>query len=121
MRIGELANRTGSTERALRYYEEKGLLAPVRRPSGYREYAECDVQAVSRIRTLLAAGLTTDTIAQTLPCLISDGGQLRAVCPELCDELRQESVRIDTAIGRLRSARQLIGTIMANSWAGQDG
>ncbi|TDD15156.1 MerR family transcriptional regulator [Kribbella turkmenica] len=48
--------RTGVSERLLRYYEDRGLLRPERLPSGYREYAESDVDLVGRIRTLPAAG-----------------------------------------------------------------
>lgn len=40
MRIGELARRTGVSVRALRYYEEQGLLVPARAANGYREYTE---------------------------------------------------------------------------------
>ena len=67
MRIGELATRIQVSERALRYYEEQGLLHPSRRPSGYREYQEDDVRRVRHIRTLLAAGLNTVTIAGPAP------------------------------------------------------
>lgn len=40
MRIGELARRTGVSERMLRYYEQEGLLRPARTTSGYRDYGE---------------------------------------------------------------------------------
>ena len=63
MRIGELCRRTGVSARMLRYYEAQGLLAPSRRPSGYRDYAEPDVSRVQHVRDLLAAGLSTATIA----------------------------------------------------------
>ena len=37
MRIGELAERAGTTAKTLRFYEEQGLLPPAERtPSGYR-------------------------------------------------------------------------------------
>ena len=40
MRIGELAERAGTTAKTLRFYEEQGLLPPAERtPSGYRDYA----------------------------------------------------------------------------------
>ena len=38
MLIGELAERTGSSTRALRHYEDQGLLAPTRDTNGYRHY-----------------------------------------------------------------------------------
>lgn len=38
--IGELAERTGTSERLLRYYDRVGLLRPERRPNGYRFYDE---------------------------------------------------------------------------------
>ncbi|MGH3121741.1 MAG: MerR family DNA-binding transcriptional regulator, partial [Streptosporangiaceae bacterium] len=34
MRIGELASKTGASVRSLRYYEQQGLLAAERSPSG---------------------------------------------------------------------------------------
>lgn len=73
MRIGEMVRRTGVSERLLRYYEEQGLLTPDRLPSGYRVYAEGDVETVRRVRTLLNAGLTTATIARVLPCVREEG------------------------------------------------
>ncbi|MEV6058795.1 MerR family transcriptional regulator [Nocardia asteroides] len=73
MLIGELAHRCGVSTRLLRYYEEQGLLHPDRDPNGYRSYPEASVAAVAKIRELLAAGLTTDDIAQLLPCAESDG------------------------------------------------
>lgn len=81
VRISELSRRTGSTQRALRYYEEQGLLQPERRPSGYREYADSDVDVVRRIKILLSAGLSTPVIAEILPCLVDQDELLVAACP----------------------------------------
>jgi DNA-binding transcriptional MerR regulator len=69
VRIGELARRAGVAPRLLRYYEEQGLLSPQRTAAGYREYAEADLDVVHHVRTLLAAGLSTATIADLLPCM----------------------------------------------------
>lgn len=66
MRIGELARLTGASTRALRYYEEQGLLFSSRTPSGYRVYAESDVDRVAYIRMLFAAGLRGSCIAVML-------------------------------------------------------
>ncbi|MGW4458431.1 MerR family transcriptional regulator [Streptomyces albidoflavus] len=113
MRIGEMVRRTGVSERLLRYYEEQGLLTPDRLPSGYRVYAERDVETVRRVRTLLTAGLTTATIARVLPCVREEGEQLVPVCSDLVAELRQERERITRAIEELRSSRTILDGVIA--------
>ncbi|MFH8404528.1 MerR family transcriptional regulator [Streptomyces sp. NPDC018019] len=69
MRIGELARATGTTTRALRYYEEQGLLRPDRSSNGYRHYGDGAVRTVENIRLLLASGLTTDDLRRIDGCL----------------------------------------------------
>jgi DNA-binding transcriptional MerR regulator len=69
MRIGELSERTRTSRRLLRYYEEQGLIVANRSPNGYREYDEYNVDRVMQIRGLLDAGLPTRIIKQILPCL----------------------------------------------------
>ena len=62
LRIGEVAELTGTTPRTIRYYEEIGLL-PVpaeREPGAHRTYAEADVerlQELLRLKDLLAVSL----------------------------------------------------------------
>ncbi|WP_420000186.1 MerR family transcriptional regulator [Streptomyces boninensis] len=59
MRIGDAAAATGATPRALRLYEQRGLLPPpARSATGQREYAAADVARIRVIRDLLADGLT---------------------------------------------------------------
>lgn len=116
MRIGELARRTGTTRRALRYYEEQGLLAPERLPSGYRDYDEACVATVHRIRILLAAGLGTAVVAELLPCGTDDSVVLSAQCscPELHDLLTRERHRIDTSIAELTAARAMLDSVLGH-------
>ncbi|TMB65043.1 MAG: MerR family transcriptional regulator [Chloroflexi bacterium] len=53
LQIGEVAERTGVTQRTLRFYEEKGLLGPpTRMDGGFRLYSEQDVKRVEHIRRL---------------------------------------------------------------------
>ncbi len=53
LQIGEVAERTGVTQRTLRFYEEKGLLRPpTRMDGGFRLYSEEDVRRVEQIRRL---------------------------------------------------------------------
>ncbi|MEU7727392.1 MerR family transcriptional regulator [Streptomyces sp. NPDC040724] len=72
MRIGELARTTGTTARALRHYEQAGLISSERAPNGYRVYDETSVVRVRNIRSLLAVGLTLDDVRVFLPCLDGD-------------------------------------------------
>ncbi len=62
MRIGEIAERTGTTARTIRYYEELGLLAdPESRAKGsHRIYTGSDVERLEeliRLRELLGVSL----------------------------------------------------------------
>ena len=53
LQIGEVAERTGVTQRTLRFYEEKGLLKPPSRlEGGFRLYSEVDIQRVEQIKRL---------------------------------------------------------------------
>ncbi|MFJ3220210.1 MerR family transcriptional regulator [Kitasatospora sp. NPDC086801] len=64
MRIGDAAAAAGTTPRALRFYEQRGLLPPpARSASGQREYGPTEVARVRAIRRLLAVGLTVDDLA----------------------------------------------------------
>jgi DNA-binding transcriptional MerR regulator len=61
--IGELARRTGLTVKTIRFYSDRGIVAPTdRSPAGYRLY---DIDAVARldlVRTLRELGLDLPTI-----------------------------------------------------------
>ncbi|MBO8199334.1 MerR family transcriptional regulator [Streptomyces smyrnaeus] len=69
MKIGELAQRAGVSVRALRYYEEQGLLSPERTLSGQRRYTEDTVEVVRLFQQFYAAGLSSRAIAALLPCV----------------------------------------------------
>jgi DNA-binding transcriptional MerR regulator len=112
VRIGEMSRRTRVSVRLLRYYQEQGLLTPSRRPSGYREYGDADVERVRQIRVLLAAGLSTAKIAHALPGVCADGGRL-VPCPGLVVDLERERARIDEAIEALRVSRAVLDNVIS--------
>ena len=63
MRIGDAAAAAGTTPRALRFYEERGLLPPPRRTAtGQRRYGPDEVARVRVIRELLGLGLTVEDL-----------------------------------------------------------
>ncbi|MEV5599256.1 MerR family transcriptional regulator [Streptomyces sp. NPDC052496] len=69
MRIGDAAAAAGMTARALRYYEEQGLVTARRTPSGHRVYEPEDVRRLRTVRELLDAGLTVGDIRSFAPLL----------------------------------------------------
>lgn len=115
MRISEAASRATVSSRLLRYYEEQGLLSPDRNISGYRDYTEEDLAVIARIRYLLDAGLSTDTIRTILPCLAERAGRLAATCPELIEQLRRERDRIAHAVDALVQSQNAIESVISSS------
>ncbi|MEO3871396.1 MerR family transcriptional regulator [Nonomuraea sp. B12E4] len=114
MRIGDLAQATGVNRRLLRYYEEQGLLRPLRLPNGYREYDATHVVAVRHIRALLAAGLPTTVIGRLLHCVHDDGTRMvPTACPGMVANLRREHRRITETIERLRTSQRALDTMLA--------
>ena len=113
MRIGELARRTGVSERSLRYYEEQGLLAAERTPGGQREYPEQAVDRVIRIQELFAAGLHSRKIERLLPCMRdSDGGPSQVATPQLVTDLVAERDRIDRMMIELANSREVLDDVI---------
>jgi DNA-binding transcriptional MerR regulator len=113
MRIGELARRTGVSERSLRYYEQQGLLAAGRTSGGQREYPEQAVDRVIRIQELFAAGLHSKKIARLLPCIRdADGGPADIATPALAAELTSERDRIDRMITELINSREVLNQVI---------
>lgn len=62
--IREVARRTGLTSRALRFYEARGLVAPLRTYSGRRLYGAGELEQLNRVLALKRAGLTLAQIAR---------------------------------------------------------
>ncbi|MGH3803443.1 MAG: MerR family transcriptional regulator [Pseudonocardiaceae bacterium] len=104
MRIGELARRTGATTRALRYYEQQGLIEADRADNGYREYGPTAVTRVHNVRMLLAAGLTSDDIRQFGACLSRnlDG---EPVCPAVVELYEHRLASVEERIEALVDLR----------------
>lgn len=66
--IGAAAAACGVSERALRYYQEIGLLTPSgRTPGGLRRYSQADLDRVARIRELQTLlGFNLDEVREVL-------------------------------------------------------
>jgi DNA-binding transcriptional MerR regulator len=65
MRIGEVATRTGTPIKTIRYYEEIGVLrAPTRSPSGYRDFDNDVIDRLHFIRSGKAVGFSLNEIRE---------------------------------------------------------
>lgn len=111
MLIGQLAQRTGTSERQLRYYERVGLLTSTRQANGYRDYDDDAERTVGQIRALLTAGLPVSAIRQVLPCALSDG--FLRPCPGVLDRLRAQLTRLDQRAVELAKARRMLRRAIA--------
>jgi DNA-binding transcriptional MerR regulator/ubiquinone/menaquinone biosynthesis C-methylase UbiE len=77
MNIKEAADRLGISARAIRFYEEKGLISPVKQTSnGYRTYTENDIWRLQTIAALREIGMSLQDITQALG-EIDQGNQQR--------------------------------------------
>jgi DNA-binding transcriptional MerR regulator len=113
MRIGELARRTGVSERSLRYYEQQGMLAADRTTGGQRDYPERAVDRVVHIQQLYAAGLSSKKIARLLPCMRdADGGPSEVATPQLVADLVAERDRIQRLITELANSREVLDEVI---------
>lgn len=108
MRIGEVAVAAGVSTRALRYYEEQGLLASDRSPSGQRHYSEAAVERVRWIQALYAAGLSSKAITGLLPCVHTG-----VATPQMLIQLAIERDRIDAQVRDLAATRDRLDDVIS--------
>ncbi|MEC3992459.1 MerR family transcriptional regulator [Actinacidiphila sp. DG2A-62] len=110
MRIGEVARGAGVSVRAVRYYEQQGLLTAERSPSGQRLYREDAITLVRFFQQMYAAGLSSRRIAELLPCW--DSGHTDA---EQRAMLRAERARIQAKVDDLQAALDRLDEVIAVS------
>jgi DNA-binding transcriptional MerR regulator len=117
VRIGELAQRAGVSTRALRYYEQQGLIPARRTANGYRHYDEPDLKLVTEIRTLLAAGFTLEDARPFVDCLRA-GHEMGGSCPESVAVYRRKLAEIDAEIRALIRRRTEVAEQFAHACPG---
>ena len=102
MLIGELAEVTGVSTKALRFYENEGLLhEPDRTAGGYRDYRPDVIDRVVFIRQAQAAGLTLSQIAEVLT--VRDDG--RAPCGHVARLVDDRLADVEARLAELEHTR----------------
>ena len=84
LKVGELARKTGKTVRALRLYEELGLMRPGRSDGGFRLYGPDDIARVYWISKLQDMGFSLSQI-QNLVSTVEGS----STAPEAMQSLRE--------------------------------
>ncbi len=127
--IGEVAERTGVTQRTLRFYEEKGLLPPPERmEGGFRLYSDADVERINSIRSMQSLlGLTLAEIKEMVEAE-ELRAQMRATFrPDrelparkarvevVIDSLRRQLAIVETKLEALSTMRQELSERLANT------
>jgi DNA-binding transcriptional MerR regulator len=112
--IGELARASGLTVRALRHYDEIGLLpASERTASGHRRYTEPDLRRLYRVRALRALGLSLEEIAGVLAGTADDLGTMRELLAGQLHRLREHERQIQRLKHQIHELlRQIDGSSM---------
>lgn len=101
--ITEVVEATGLQSSALRYYEREGLIKPVGRAGGRRQYEVAVLQLLAVIAMLQEAGFTISEISQLVNQRSRQGWRT------LAEEKLQE---INAHLDRVQAARELLGAAL---------
>jgi DNA-binding transcriptional MerR regulator len=102
VQIGEFAKRAGLTTKALRFYEQVGVLpVPARTAAGYRDYDETELARLAFVRAARAAGLTLAEI-RTVMTVREDHGP---PCLHVTALLDRHAATLDERIAELEAIR----------------
>ncbi|MEM7239831.1 MAG: redox-sensitive transcriptional activator SoxR [Pseudomonadota bacterium] len=92
--IGQLAERTGLAVSAIRFYEEKGLVTPIRNAGGQRRFLRSDIRRLSFVM-----------IAQRLGCAITEIAELLDGLPDGRTPTKRDWARISRAFRAMLDER----------------
>jgi DNA-binding transcriptional MerR regulator len=110
VRIGEASSASGVSRRALRLYEDEGLIVPGRCSNGYRDYCRSTLDRVLVIRSLLEAGLPVRLVREVLPGFADGRTRLD---PRARDQIAAYRDRLTRRIDRLERQQASLGEFLA--------
>lgn len=114
MKIGQLAERTGISAKAIRYYEGIGVLPPARRESnGYRAYDASAADRIAFIQDAQSAGLSLLEIQVLLD--LRDHGE--STCHHVIATLESHRVEIERQMDDLERTRRRLDEIIERARA----
>ena len=96
MLLNEIINEVGMTKRAVKYYEEKGLLSVDKDNNGYRNYTAQDVETLKKISVYRKLGISIKDIQS----LLETGD--KSILLRIYQEKVQEKVLKDSELEALK-------------------
>jgi DNA-binding transcriptional MerR regulator len=118
LNASEAARRLGVSAKALRLYEQRGLVAPLRTSAGWRAYGPDQMARAAEIAALRALGFSLAQVARVLkgepeglePALAAHQAMLEGRMRQLAETAAKvRSLRDELARGRAPSAAELVG------------
>jgi len=110
MRIGELETRSGASRHTLRYYEQIGLISPMRRSNNYRVYTAQTMQDLDFIQRAQSMGFSLAEIGQIL-----DAQRNQTIdCAEGAKLIEKKMAEIRQKIADLKSIYRYLDEERAN-------
>jgi DNA-binding transcriptional MerR regulator len=116
LNASEAARRLGVSAKALRLYEQRGLIAPIRTDAGWRTYGPTEMAQAAEIAVLRALGLSLSQVARVLrgdgqelePALAAHQAALEGQVCQLAGTVEKvRRVRADLAAGQTPTAKDL--------------
>ena len=105
MRIGDLVERAGVTQRTVRYYESIGLLAPGKREGhGHHYYTEETLVRLRKIDQLKRLGLSLEEIGEVIDLYFTDPSGVQPK-QKILAILRKHLHETESKIGELQQFR----------------
>ena len=101
--IGELAQRTGLSVSAIRFYEDKGLVRPLRTGGNQRRFLRADIRRLSFVLIAHRLGLSLADIAEAMADLPHGRTPNARDWARISGAIR---TRIDAQIARLEKVRE---------------
>ena len=108
MRIGTVAVKSGLPAKTIRYYEDIGLLTPLRRENGYRSYREQELHKLKFLHRARSLGFTIDQCRQLLS-LYEDESRASADVKALA---KQHLKEIDAKVAELNAMKATLETLV---------
>lgn len=115
MNIGEVADRAGLPAKTIRYYEDIGLIRPLRGANGYRAFRESDLHKLAFLGRARSLGFSIEE-CRMLMALYEDKHRASADVKALAE---RHLTQIGAKIEELRQMEATLRTLVA-SCAGDD-